>query len=86
MTTQRSSSRPAPLPPRLESTTLPGRRNYRHVEAGVVLSIKGQPGRYRVKYINQDGTLTCWGGRVGFYSMRTFRPEDVATVHRGEDL
>ena len=82
MPTQRRSNRPAPLPPRRQHTTLPGRENYCHVSAGDHVSITGERGSYTVQWITEQGDLTCWGGPVGGESMRTFRPEQVSTVHR----
>lgn len=67
--------------------------NGRHIEPGTELSIKGQRGRYRfVKHVIVVGTheqrMSEWidviGGETRTRSAmaRSFRPEQIKTVHR----
>ena len=81
----------APIPtavaiPRSEwevATTLP---DGRHLELDDEFTITGG-GRFRLKAIRPNGEVTAWGpiasnGTIPHGGMRTFRPTDVATVHR----
>jgi hypothetical protein len=60
--------------------------NRREIHAGTELSIKGVRGRYRfIRHIAKpDGTewIDVWGGPAHYESWRSFRPEQIRTVHR----
>lgn len=60
--------------------------NGRTVSKGTELSIRGARGRFRfVKQVTKDdGTswLDVWGGPKGHETLRSFRAEQVRTVHR----
>jgi hypothetical protein len=45
------------------------------VEAGQRLLIEGEEGAYSFRYLNPDGSLTCWGGVNQHESWRSFRAE-----------
>lgn len=56
----------------------------RNVAPGTELSIKGERGRFRfVKHVTTATTewIDVWGGPKGREQMRSFRPEQVKTVH-----
>ena len=81
------TARPATVDvPRSEwevATTLP---DGRHLELDDEFTITGR-GRFRLKAIRPNGEVTGWGpiasnGTIPHGGMRTFRPTDVATVHR----
>lgn len=75
-----------PLPPdweEREETTINGRT----VEPGTELSIRGARGRFRfLKHVTRPERglewIECWGGPKGCETQRSFRPEQVRTVHR----
>ena len=65
------------------ATTLP---DGRHLELDDEFTVTGG-GRFRLKAIRPNGEVTGWGpiasnGTIPHGGMRTFRPTDVATVHR----
>lgn len=53
--------------------------NGKTIEAGMILSIRGEAGRFKFKYA-RNGEITCWGGTKDHESWRTFRPERVRTA------
>ena len=57
----------------------------RHIEIGDEFTVTGA-GRFRLKAIRPNGDLTGWGpitsnGTIPHGRMRTFRPENIRTVH-----
>lgn len=60
--------------------------NRREINAGTELSIKGVRGRFRfIRHIKKpDGTewIDVWGGAAHYEAWRSFRPEQIRTVHR----
>lgn len=54
----------------------------RVLEAGVTeLSVTGERGRFVYRYVNKDGSITCYGGTQGRERMRSFRIDRIKTVH-----
>ena len=45
------------------------------IDAGQKLIIEGEEGTFAFRYLNTDGSLTCWGGVNQHESWRSFRPE-----------
>lgn len=45
------------------------------IDAGQRLIIEGEEGNFAFRYVNPDGSLTCWGGVNQHESWRSFRPE-----------
>lgn len=45
------------------------------IEEGQKLIIEGEEGGFSFRYVNSDGSLTCWGGVNQHESWRSFRPE-----------
>lgn len=77
MTVKRKLSPPAYEPERFDTARLPdGRR----VRAGDEVSVRGGGGRFRVRWIDAYGAVTCWSLRR--HQMRTFTPDKITTVHR----
>lgn len=59
--------------------------NGRHITPGTELSIKGVSGRFRfIKYVStpQAEWIDVVGGKRGVSTFRSFRPEQIKTVHR----
>lgn len=54
--------------------------NGRHIEPGTELSVHGEPGRFIFRWLTGEH-LTCWGGRQGREKYRTFRTDQIKTVH-----
>jgi len=72
----------SPLADRDTATTLP---DGRHLELGDEFTVAGC-GRFRLRSIRPNGELNGWGpitsnGTIPHGGMRTFRPDDVRTVH-----
>lgn len=72
----------SPLADRDTATTLP---DGRHLELGDEFTVTGC-GRFRLRSIRPNGELNGWGpitsnGTIPNGGMRTFRPDDVRTVH-----
>ena len=72
----------SPLADRDIATTLP---DGRHLELGDEFTVTGC-GRFRLRSIRPNGELNGWGpitsnGTIPHGGMRTFRPDDVRTVH-----
>lgn len=64
-------------PERITEARLPdGRR----IAADDEISVRGASGRFRIRWINDDGSVTCWS--LGKQMMRTFHADRVKTVHR----
>jgi|DEB0MinimDraft_6_1074348.scaffolds.fasta_scaffold119880_2 hypothetical protein len=81
-TLTRRRCRKSPLGERDTATTLP---NGKHIEVGDEFSVPGA-GRFRLRAIRHNGELNGWGpiasnGTIPHGGMRTFRPDDVRTVH-----
>lgn len=59
--------------------------NGRHVVVGTELRIKGQRGRFQfIKYVKTPAGaewIDVWGGPKGAEQLRSFRLEDIKTVH-----
>lgn len=49
---------------------------------GDVFSIKGEYGKFEMRGINPDGSISCWGGRTGHEKWRAIRPDRVTRIHR----
>jgi len=67
----------------IQTKTLPKR-----FAPGVEFTVKGQ-GRYRLVRVRDNGELNAWGpiattGNIPHGMMRTFKPEQVTTVHLKE--
>jgi len=45
------------------------------IESGQRLIIESEEGVFSFRYLNTDGSLTCWGGVNQHESWRSFRPE-----------
>lgn len=61
--------------------------NGRTITVGTELSIKGQRGRFRFvehvwRPIRDTEWITVWGGPKGSEQMRSFRIDQIKTVHR----
>jgi len=72
----------SPLADRDTATTLP---DGRHLELGDEFTVAGC-GRFRLRSIRPNGELNGWGpitsnGTIPHGGMRSFRPDDVRTVH-----
>lgn len=79
----RRTKAPASLPPRLPEITIQGSGNkMRHLKPGMEVKIQGETGDFLIKWIDEDGTLACYGGRKGHEMMRAFRPQRVKKVLR----
>lgn len=58
--------------------------NGRHIHPGTELSIRGVSGRFRfIKHVRAEREwVDVVGGRKGISTFRSFRPEQIKTVHR----
>ena len=81
MAAQRTSKTPPALPPRIDRVTIPGSgEKRRHITPGVQVTIERERGTFIVKWIDEDGTLACYGGPSGRERMRAFKPERVRKI------
>ncbi len=80
---RRRTSPPATLPPRTDTATIPGRRNYRHLAAGQRVTVAGA-GTFVVRWFDAAGTsFTGYGGPNRVHrAWRTFPLDRIKTVHR----
>lgn len=55
--------------------------NGRTLDTETELSIRGQTGRYKYRWMTgQD--ITCWGGRQGHEMYRSFQLNQIKTIHK----
>lgn len=57
----------------------------RWLRSGVEISVKGEPGRFIVRWI-KGNEVTVFGGRLGHEAWRTFRMKDIRRVHNKQKI
>lgn len=83
---------PTPVNPTVEDDDTPSvnervsrteiRINGRLVTTNTELSVRGETGVFTFRYSDRDDEVTVWGGQPHYEKWRTFKIDQVRTVHR----